>query len=350
MRVSSFDDQPRAERARPLDNGALNTFYRVLWLPYAADFVLHELLMLGGKCKMEQRELVLQMCSFPYRHCVFRSEKDVLDTLEQMLKRGEPPVNMHVGPVWNARHLGLSGIWPPYKDAVSPEFAPNVDLLKPREFERTERGTTGAGEFVIDCDIPEERRVLANCCRCAREKKVCERCWTRFMLPAQRILTHLLRTYFGFKRFFTVFSGRRGFHIWLMDEAVLRWTLWERRAFCEALMAPLKPDADLYSPLCEFVWRAVLEQLAVGRTREATFADLYPELDAKVSQEEGHLHKLPLMLNANTGLFCDILADPEDEVHRFVASQKQLFDLTLSQLNPEVVQGCVAHLRRVLRQ
>jgi DNA primase catalytic subunit len=339
-----------SEKTRPISAKGLNTFYHKLWLPYAANFVLHELATLGGTCKMEQRELVLQMFDFPHRNCVFRNQADVEKTLKEMMKEERPPVNIHFGPVWAAPHLALSGIWPPRKDDVVPEFAPNVDLLKPREFERKERGMAARGELVIDCDMDSARRVAAKCCRCGDAKRVCQTCWTYLMLPAQRIITKLLRDYFGFKRFFTAFSGRRGFHVWVMEPHVLNWTFWERRSFMETLISPLKPDADYQGPLCEFVWNMVLSSLSAGRSRADTFKALYPALDAEVATKPEHLHKLPMMLNANTGLFCDILADPDDEQYRFVASPKQLNDLRLEELKPEMLAGCVKYLQWVLKQ
>jgi hypothetical protein len=334
-----------------LDAQALRAFYEVLWFPYAAEFLLYELGTEKGRWKLEQREVVLQMPGYPHRHCVFRSTAAVLHTLRELIQAGRPPVNLHFGPVWAAHHLALNGIWPPRKSDVIPEFAPNADLLQPRKFERDERRMTGKGELVLDVDMVGERRIAANCCECQKEKRVCQACWCYFMLPAQRVLTYLVRDFFGFKRCFTVFSGRRGFHMWIMDNRVLDWTLWERRAFLDVLTAPLATDTcDYHNPLCEFVWNTVLANHAAGRTRAATFAALYPVIDAEVATEPGHLHKLPLMLNANSGLFCDILADPDDTLYRFIASPKQLRQLTLAELTPEMLQGCVAHLRLVLSE
>ena len=330
----------------------LRTFYGKLWLPLAAKFVLEELAMLGGGCSMEQRELVLQYWEYPCRNNVFRSVADVVRLLEDALQHHRYlPINIHFGPVWPALHMALQPLRPPSKDWVVPEFAPNVDMLKPRAFERKERGDSARGELVLDVDMPVARRIAVQCCDCGDEARVCETCWTIFMLPAQRILTYLVRNFFAFKRCFSVFSGRRGFHLWIMDPRVLDWTFHERRAFIAHITAPLtRAHRD---PLSDFIWETVIKpewdaHPSWATSREEAFTLWYPELDQRVSTAPDHMHKLPLMLNAYTGYFCDVLADPDDERYRFVASPDQL--ITLDRMKPHIMLGCIAYLQRVLSE
>lgn len=343
---------------KPSDEG-LRCFYKRLWLPFAAQFVLSKLATLGGATSLAQREIVLQFQDWPVRNCVFHSAADLITYLQDGIARNRSlPVNIHFGPLWAAPHMALQPVWPPKAakeegaPGLDPGYAPNCDLLRPREFERQERADTARGELVLDVDMVWQRRVClptGPLCECGNAPQVCQRCWTALMLPAQRILTYVVRNFFGFRRCFTVFSGRRGFHLWICDERVVQWTFHERRAFVARLLAvPRTSDA-----LADFVWTMVVgpcweDHPEWARTREEAWALWYPELDAPVSDKSHHMHKLPLMLNANTGYFCDVLADPDDEEDRFVAAPEQL--ISLLTLEPDVMLGCVAYLEGVMKE
>jgi len=346
---------------KPSDEG-LRCFYKRLWLPFAAPFVLSKLAMLGvadgDVCSLAQREIVLQFRDWPARNCVFHNAADLIEYLQDGIARNRSlPINIHFGPLWAAPHMALQPVWPPRAakedgstTGLDPGYAPNCDLLRPREFERKERADTARGELVLDVDMVCQRRMrIAGLCECGNAPQVCQRCWTAFMLPAQRILTYVVRNFFGFRRCFTAFSGRRGFHLWIADPRVVQWTFHERRAFVARLLAV--PHAD--DALSDFVWTTVVgpcweEHPDWARTRAEAWALWYPELDAPVADKSHHMHKLPLMLNANTGYFCDILADPDDEQDRFVAAPEQL--ISLLTMEPEMMLGCVAYLEHVLSE
>ena len=125
--------------------------------------------------------------------------------------------------------------------------------------------------LVFDVDISDYERERGNNCFCQGDKyKVCDLCWKNFMRPALVELTGKIPQLFGFKSVFAVFSGRRGFHVWIVDETVWRYTPAQREAIC---------------------------------------ARIESKIDTKVTTQFDHLVKLPLVLHPKTQKF----AIPIDE-------------------------------------
>ena len=67
-------------------------------------------------------------------------------------------------------------------------------------------------ELVFDIDMSDYDS-LRSCCK---GKAICRNCWP-WMASAARILRSFCTVEFGFKHFLTVFSGRRGLHMWVCD-------------------------------------------------------------------------------------------------------------------------------------
>ena len=102
--------------------------------------------------------------------------------------------------------------------------------------------------FDIDLDCPRWNAIRKDmACGCAEKTKVCcDLCW-RLVAGAVTILQQSLRANFGFTEFMPCFSGRRGVHLWVLDEACLDLPWQAREAIVSfytlgPAQAQVKPD------------------------------------------------------------------------------------------------------------
>jgi len=179
-------------------------------------------------------------------------------------------------------------------------------------------------EFVLDIDLTDYSDMRTSCCK--DEKKACVKCW-RYARIGLRILDYLLRKCFGFQRIFYVFSGRRGAHVWVLDEKARVMTEQQRAAVVDFLTlaegSASYPEFDtvfrdvigpfVLSEMKDLVDKVTAILATADPTRKGYLAKkefakaCWPRLDGPVSKKLNHCLKMPYSLHPSTRNVCWLL-------------------------------------------
>eukprot|EP00437_Effrenium_voratum_P011905 CAMPEP_0181449956 /NCGR_PEP_ID=MMETSP1110-20121109/27929_1 /TAXON_ID=174948 /ORGANISM="Symbiodinium sp., Strain CCMP421" /LENGTH=435 /DNA_ID=CAMNT_0023574165 /DNA_START=45 /DNA_END=1352 /DNA_ORIENTATION=- len=162
--------------------------------------------------------------------CRYQCFKDMEEYRAKVLDR--QPIRMEIGAV--------------FSHAPSKHNVVSKEAYKPLE-----------RELVFDIDM-DEYDDIRTCCSGAN---LCLKCWT-FMKAAIEVLRRALREDFGFEHLLFVYSGRRGVHCWVCDEAARKLSNEQRGAVADYLTlcsGTGKCRADLKMNGCEELHPSIVE-------------------------------------------------------------------------------------------
>lgn len=157
--------------------------------------------------------------------------------------------------------------------------------------------------LMFDWDIDPHKRAAWGKCKC-KEKDVCNRCFMAFGMPAAESLKMVLTQWCGFKHVHQVYSGGRGIHTWVCDDAVIDWTPEQRAAFTRRI-SNILIDEPMYAAL-----HALLKPyFDAGHAHQQMYGimDLRYDLDMEVSTNIDHLAGIPFFMHRRTGVIRNIV-------------------------------------------
>jgi hypothetical protein len=351
-------------RKLKMDHRAYQIFYKRLF-SLVADLVIGRLGTCNGLFQLYQREICgMRKTRAPLRFHTFHTVENVMDVLQEF-----HPESLHFGAIFPMHYAPSFSLYPPPLDDATQV---NRNDARPRYFDAQVRFkqdrtvATPLGEYIIDIDLDGDWETRGRqfaydrtgVCGCGKEKKVCDICWATFMIPAQRVMQYVLRDFCGYQKVFFVFSGRRGMHIWVMDEHACCMTQEERKTLTNMIARPYagdEMDTHIFREILQPAFEAhpVLVNRFVPSGNVHTYADeyraavydaLYPRLDEAVSTEATHLHKLPLTLHPETQLLC-VVMDDADSPNRFVPSEDSIY---AAQVEERHMIGCRKKIEKIL--
>lgn len=282
---------------------ARRSFYGHLF-PLVVDVIV-ALATCGGQFKLEQREIALRFLidgsDVQKRDIVFHNAQELVDRLVRTT-----PATIQFGGIF----LGSL----------------NDPGRKQERYLCTKDGCSAYGQFCIDVDMEDYGALRDGICKCP-PYTVCNRCWHALLEPGRELLDYVLRDVMGFKAILYVFSGRRGYHVWVLDKRVTMWTAYQRASVTHRLQNLVWTDEYIAQVAYRKLWPsfelnllrnnpcqtyaedwALLEpykrpQEMEKIKRDAVLTALNFKLDRPVSEDVTHLVKLMLVLHQETGYF-----------------------------------------------
>ncbi|KAM0671238.1 catalytic subunit of DNA primase [Ordospora colligata] len=152
-------------------------------------------------------------------------------------------------------------------------------------------------ELVFDIDLTDYPR---SCCN---EKAVCEQCFA-LVKAAIKILDYSLHHEFGFHKIGFVFSGRRGVHCWVFDEAAQMLSDAERGEivkYYDSVISNKEYPEQYVKILRECIMHTESKELDEACMDDAEmFEKMYLRIDRDVTQRRRHLIKMPFSVHPST--------------------------------------------------
>lgn len=206
-------------------------YYRQKFYPVSA---LASIVTFGGQKPLNHCELAFVVTSkwkgeHWWRNQRFNSTQDLSNFIQRV-----QPVRIEIGP-------------------THPNSDTKVDYSK-RNLLR---------QLVFDLDLEDrgeehEEAYIRNC-QCKGKKAVCGAgCWF-YMVVGVKVLTYLLRTSMGYKHIMPVYSGRRGVHIWVMDQDTLELTTEDRAQIAQFITGKYgNPNAYWHPEHSSYIYKFIL--------------------------------------------------------------------------------------------
>lgn len=199
----------------------------------------------------------------------------------------------------------------------SRSFMERVNILRPKTIHMgpTYNGNSIIGkQLVIDVDITSYNSVR-GCCE--GDKKLCKSCW-KFCEVAANIINYILTDVYGYSKIMFVFSGRKGFHCWVLDERAFMLSSEGRDSICKYFLGDVKFDhptnIHIYKTfMLPVIGTLMTEQKKSDQFKEmakkigeiaAAFYFLWPKIDSNVTRDPKHMIKLPFCIHPGTNRMC----------------------------------------------
>ncbi len=260
-------------------------------------FVFYQLGTFDGAYRMEQREIAIDCGQGKL------SRNQVYDSMHALMERLQ-------GNMLQIESLHLGYI---YTEWFCAEGRKGQRELV------TKDASSHHGELVLDADINDFDR--SGICKC-QGADYCQNCWKTCMQLATGKFLKAFFQRWNIQRYFFVFSGRRGMHVWIVEPEYVRMEHWRRAKFMDLL--------------CSHSFELFTQSTGLDAKR------YFPRFDRPVSEDKNHMHKVPLGLHAATSNFCNVIEDPET----FFPGRDAIHVTNALLLTPELINQNVNFIKR----
>ncbi len=170
-------------------------------------------------------------------------------------------------------------------------------------------------ELVFDIDLTDYDDIRT--CGTGKDH-VCHKCWP-LVVDAAMIIEEVLREDFGLEKIVWVFSGRRGYHAWVIDE-VAKYFEEETRDAIASYLSPDNPDELIPISYQRKIIRLLLKKdltLLIRQDKKVIkkiWSELLkrlPRIDKKVTMDTVRLLRMPGTVHPATGKIAVIVEDPQ---------------------------------------